>query len=95
MAGGAHPYLGDAKAIFVFRYAAGPDGAVRPVVYHLDMMQAGAYFLSQRFAMRDKDLLYIGNAAANQPGKLIQLVSQLFSPIVAVESGLVSTRVLH
>ncbi|MDP9056501.1 MAG: polysaccharide export protein [Pseudomonadota bacterium] len=93
MAGGANPNLGDAKAIFVFRYLPLPDGKEAPVVYHLNMMHPGAYFLSQRFAMHDKDLLYVGNAAANQPSKLVQLVSQLFTPFstvsgVVVNSGL-------
>ncbi len=93
MAGGANSNLGDAKAVFVFRYLPQPDGRETPVVYHLNMMRPGAYFLSQRFAMRDKDLLYVGNASANQPSKLIQLVSQLFTPFatiggVVVNSGL-------
>ena len=93
-AGGANPYFGDAKAIFVFRYVAGDDGKPQPVVYHLNMMKPGAYFLSQRFAMHDKDVVYVGNAASNQPSKLIQLVSELFSPIVGIESGLVSAGVV-
>jgi polysaccharide export outer membrane protein len=45
------------------------------------MMHAGAYLLSQRFMMRDGDVLYIGNARANQPAKFVQLLSQLFVPI--------------
>lgn len=90
LGGGAHPQAGDAKAIFVFRYE---DGAV-PVVYHLDMMRGGSFFLAQRFAMRDKDVLYVGNAAANQPGKLVQLISQLFSPVVAVSGSLVASGVV-
>jgi len=32
--------------------------------------------------MRDKDLLYVGNAAANQPSKLIGIISQLFTPVI-------------
>ena len=90
-AGGANQYTGDAKAIFVFRWVDAPDGTRRPVVYHLNMMLPGSYFLAQNFAMRDKDVLFVGNAGANQPTKLIQLISQLFAPIVAVESGLVAT----
>jgi hypothetical protein len=88
LAGGAHPQAGDARAIFVFRLEAGADGGEVPVVYHLDMMQGGSFFLAQRFAMQDKDVLYVGNAAANQPGKLVQLISQLFSPVVAVQGTL-------
>lgn len=87
-AGGSNQSIGDPAAIFVFRYHAKPDGSdEEAVVYHLDMMKAGAYFLSQRFAMRDKDVLYIGNARANQPSKLIQIISQLFAPLVTVTSA--------
>lgn len=91
-AGGANPALGDAQAIFVFRIVPdtpGPDGkpSERGVVYHINMMRAGGYLIAQRFAMRDKDVLYIGNARANQPSKLIQIISQLFAPIVTVTSA--------
>lgn len=58
-----------------------------PQVYHLNMMQTGSYFLAQKFVMQDKDVLYFGNAAANQPSKAIQLISQLFSPIFTVTSA--------
>jgi polysaccharide export outer membrane protein len=80
-AGGANPNAGDAGAIFVFRYVPRPDGTEQPTVYHLNMMRPGAYLLSQRFLMRDRDVLYVGNARANQPSKFIQLLSQLFVPI--------------
>ena len=94
MSGGANPNLGDAKAVFVMRFETGADGKEAPVVYHFNMMNAGTFFLAQRFAMRDKDVLYIGNAAANQSSKLIQLVSQMFSPIIAVQGALVNTGAL-
>jgi len=87
MAGGTNPSLGDPAAIFVFRYVTDTEGRVRPVVYHINMMRAGSYFLAQKFVMRDKDILYFGNAGANQPSKLIQLISQLFSPILTVTSA--------
>jgi polysaccharide biosynthesis/export protein len=87
-AGGANPNLGDAKAVFVFRLGTGPDGKPLPTVYHINMMRAGSLFLSQRFAMKDKDVLYVGNAAFNQPAKLTQVVSQLFSPLLIVGSTL-------
>lgn len=86
-AGGVNPNLGDPAAIFVFRYVTDDHGQARPFVYHLNMMRTGSYFLAQRFGMRDKDILYIGNARANQPSKVIQLVSQLFSPILTVTSA--------
>jgi polysaccharide export outer membrane protein len=92
LAGGANPNLGDAKAVFVFRLETGPDGKPLPRVYHLNMLNAGTIFLSQRFLMQDKDVLYVGNAGFNQPSKLIQVVSQLFSPVVAVSSGIAAVK---
>ena len=81
LAGGANPNAGDAAAIFVFRYVPGANGSEQPTVYHVDMMRPGAYLLSQRFMMHDRDVLYIGNARANQLTKFVQLLSQLFVPV--------------
>lgn len=86
LAGGANPNAGDAAAIFVFRYVPTASGLEEPVVYHLNMMQPGALFLSQRFMMKDQDLLYVGNAEANQPSKFIQLLSQLFVPVATARA---------
>ncbi|NUR45072.1 MAG: polysaccharide export protein, partial [Sphingomonas sp.] len=86
IAGGANPNAGDAAAIFVFRYVPGPNGTEQPTVYHLNMMRAGAYLLSQRFQIRDGDVLYVGNARANQPAKFVQLLSQLFVPVATARA---------
>jgi polysaccharide export outer membrane protein len=86
LAGGANPNAGDAAAVFVFRYVPTAAGTEEPVVYHLNMMEPRALFLAQRFAMKDKDLLYVGNAQANQPSKFIQLLSQLFVPVATARA---------
>jgi len=86
LAGGANPNAGDAAAVFVFRYVPQPDGTEQPTVYHLNMMRPGAYLLSQRFAMRDRDVLYVGNARANQLTKFVQLLSQLFVPVATARA---------
>ena len=86
-AGGVNPNLGDPAAIFLFRYVRDEQGKEVPIVYHLNMMQTGSYFVAQKFIMQDKDVLYFGNAAANQPSKLVQLISQLFSPVLTVTSA--------
>ncbi|MEA3390677.1 MAG: SLBB domain-containing protein [Pseudomonadota bacterium] len=86
-AGGVNPGVGSAGAIFLMRYTTDAQGQEVPIVYHLNMMKTNSYFLAQRFYMQDKDVLYVGNAAANQPSKLIQLISQLFSPILTVTSA--------
>ncbi len=91
-AGGTNPNVGNPAAIFVFRYVRDEQGNEVPKVYHLNMMKTGSYFLAQRFAMRDKDVLYFGNAAANQPSKLIQLISQLFSPVLTVTAAVQAVK---
>ncbi|AOL22041.1 polysaccharide export protein, Wza family [Erythrobacter litoralis] len=80
MAGGPSDNTGDPQAVFLFRYAG--DEGTEPTVYHFNMMEAPTFFLAQRFMLRDKDVLYFGNSASNQPRKLIQTIGQLFSPIV-------------
>lgn len=87
MAGGANPNTGNARAIFVFRIDRDEAGKEVPVVYHFNMMQASSYILAQKFAMNDKDVVYVGNALANQPSKLIQVLSQLFFPLVALQQA--------
>lgn len=84
LAGGSNPNAGDPGAVFVFRIVERPDGTTVPTVYHFNMMDGSSYILAQRFAMRDKDVLYVGNAEANQPTKLVQIVSQLFFPLVTL-----------
>jgi polysaccharide export outer membrane protein len=81
-AGGANPNAGDAAAIFLFRYETDAQGKEVPTVYHINMMKTGGYFLAQHVAMEDKDVLYFGNAAANQPSKMMTLLSQMFTPIL-------------
>jgi len=86
LAGGANPNAGDAAAVFVFRYVPQANGTEQPTVYHLNMMRPGAYLLSQRFLMRDRDVLYVGNARANQFTKFINLLSQLFVPVATARA---------
>lgn len=88
LAGGANPNAGDAAAIFVFRYVRQSDGTEQPTVYHINMMRPGAYLLSQRFLMRDRDVLYVGNARANQLTKFVNVLSQLFVPVATARAVL-------
>lgn len=86
-AGGSSPEFGDPAAIFVFRMVPGEEGKPQAVVYHFNMMHVDSYFLAQEFQIRDKDVVYFGNARANQPAKVLQLVSQLFAPLITVISA--------
>lgn len=86
-AGGPTDSVADPAAVFLFRYdPAAPGGTERPVIYRLNMMQPASYFLSQRFAVRDKDVIYIANAAANRPAKMVNIINQLFTPFVTARA---------
>lgn len=101
-AGGPNDGRADPRSVFVFRLlpagitpvsiststspAVPAVASVRPVIYRIDMLRAQNYFLAQQFVMRDKDVVYIANASGNQPLKLVQALSQLFSPVVAVQN---------
>jgi len=86
LAGGANPDRGDAASVFVFRVKKGAEGQEQPTVYSVNMNQPGAYLLSQRFMMHDRDVLFIGNARSNQLSKFVSLLSQLFVPIATVRT---------
>jgi len=89
LSGGANPNAGDAGAVFVFRYVPQANGTEQPTVYHINMMRAGAYLLSQRFQIQDRDVLYVGNARANQLTKFVNLLSQLFVPVATDRKSVV------
>ena len=86
--GGPSDAQADPTAVFLFRYE---DGVVaadgRPVIYRLNMLEPASYFLAQRFAMKDKDVLYIANSASNQPVKVVGIINQLFAPFVTVRAA--------
>lgn len=78
----------DPAAVFIFRYddTIDPASAAKPVIYRLNLLEPASYFLAQRVAMQDKDVIYIANAAANQPSKLISIINQIFSPIITARA---------
>lgn len=98
-AGGPNDGRADPRSIFIFRQpptaatapgaaaASGSTAVPTPIVYRIDLMRAQNMFLAQRFVMRDKDLVYIANAGANQPLKLVQALGQLFAPVVSVQAA--------
>jgi polysaccharide export outer membrane protein len=87
-ASGPNDAQADPKGVFLFRYAAAatPGGERVPTIYRLNMMQPANYFLAQRFAMRDKDVILISNAAINSTAKLVAIANQLFSPFVTARA---------
>jgi polysaccharide export outer membrane protein len=87
-AGGPNDAAANPKAVFLFRYETPTDSTkpAVPVIYRLNMLDPTTYFLAQQFSMRDKDVLYVSNAAINRTAKFISIVNQLFSPFVAARA---------
>jgi polysaccharide export outer membrane protein len=94
-AGGVLDERGDPDGIFVLRYEppavarALPDprpspepADATPVVYHLKLRDPNAMFLARRFAMRDKDILYVSNAPLSDVQKVLTLINLLVTPVV-------------
>ena len=94
-AGGLQDQRSDPAGVFLFRFEppdivnalgrpqlqTGPDGS-SPVVYQLDLSDAKSYFLAQRFAMHDKDIIYVANADFNELQKFFSLLNTLTGPII-------------
>jgi len=94
-AGGLQDQRADPESVFVLRYE--PDRLARdfptvspsllarpyvPVVYHLNLRDPKALFEARRFAMREKDILYVSNAPLVEVGKVFQLFGLVSSPAV-------------
>ncbi|TCU51472.1 polysaccharide export outer membrane protein [Novosphingobium sp. PhB57] len=97
-AGGPNDSRADPRSVFVFRMNSSParigteaqppeNTQTSPVAYRINMMRAQNYFLAQQFMMHDKDVIYIANASANQPLKVVQALGQLFSPVIAIQNA--------
>lgn len=83
-AAGPSDYRANPRGVFLCRYETGADGKPEPVVYRLNMMETDAYFLAQGFPMRDKDVILFANSSGTMTQKLVSLLSNLFSPVMAV-----------
>ena len=94
-AGGLVDSRSDAQGVFIFRFEDGnalvglrpsagstPTGNKVPVVYRIDLRNPASFFLMQRFAIADKDLLYVSNAPAAELQKFLNLVLSIAFPVI-------------
>lgn len=101
-AGGLQDMRADPNGVFVMRYeapevlrelpGASPVATGRgwaPVAYHLNLREPSSLFLARKFAMRDKDILYVTNSPLTELGKVFSLVQMLTQP--AIQGAAVST----
>ncbi|MGE3916680.1 MAG: polysaccharide biosynthesis/export family protein [Hyphomicrobiaceae bacterium] len=91
--GGLIDEKADPRAVFVLRfepatlvksYASVPPhllaASVVPVAYHINLRDPAALFKARRFAMRDKDILYVSNAPVTELEKVLRLVGMVTGP---------------
>lgn len=93
-AGGLLDDRADPRAVFLFRYeplglvqalgqpiATGARDGRSPIVYRLDLMEANSYLLARRFPVRDKDIIFVADAATMPVYHFFQALSQVTGPI--------------
>jgi polysaccharide export outer membrane protein len=96
-AGGLLDERADPRGVFVLRFE--PAGLVRsypgvpphlldahavPVAYHIDLRNPASLFHARRFAMRDKDILYVSNAPLSDLEKVLRLFGSVTGPALGV-----------
>ena len=106
-AGGLSDLRADPGAVFIYRGeprklveqlggdVSKNDGPLIPVVYHVNFRDPAGYFLATQFQMRNKDVLYVSNAAAVESAKVMQWIrlvtATVNDPMVAANN----TVILH
>ena len=53
----------------------GPSQQLIPTVYRADFRDPSSFLFAQRFPMRDKDTIYVGNAEANEVSKVFAYIN--------------------
>lgn len=97
--GGLRDDRADIKGVFVFRYedpeivgalekgkARREDGKV-PTVYRLDLSNPASLLLSQNFALRDKDLVFVSSAPGTDFQKFLGIVSSATFSVVGITNA--------
>jgi polysaccharide biosynthesis/export protein len=101
-ANGLSQALADPAAVFVYRgetrevaQQLGVDGSrfegpIIPIIYNANLRDPAGFFLATTFQMRNKDVLYISNAAAVEIAKVLDFVRLITAtvndPIVAAQN---------
>ena len=102
-AGGLLDNRADPRAVFLFRYepvglvralgqpiASGAPPGLSPIVYRLDLNEAGSYLLARRFPVHDKDIIFVANAKIHPVYRVFRALSHITGP---VQTGFVTCHV--
>ena len=94
--------LANPGGVFLFRYepvsvvqalgqplARYPQDGTSPVAYRFDFADANSYLIADQFPVRDKDIIFVADAAAVQVQKLFTALQNIIGPVI---TGLVVCR---
>jgi polysaccharide biosynthesis/export protein len=94
-AGGLMDLRADPEGVFLLRFeppavvsALGvPDlanrpGGESPILYHLNLRQIGGYYLAERIAMANNDLIYVANAKLTELEKFFTAIGAITGPVI-------------
>jgi polysaccharide export outer membrane protein len=110
-AGGLNDDRADPASVFVYRGETrlvaereGVDcskfeGPIIPVIYSVNFRDPAGYFLATRFAMRNKDVIYVSNAVAVESAKAMQyfrlIVATVNDPVIAATNAAALKDILN
>jgi len=106
-AGGLVDGAADPRAVFVYRgetretaLELGIDCApftepLIPVIYNINLRDPAGYFLASNFEMRNKDMIYVSNAASVESTKAMAYFSTINSTVQAPISTAISAKTLQ
>lgn len=57
------------------------EGPMIPVIYNFNLRDPAGYFLTSRFEMRNKDVIYVSNAASVEATKFLNYLRAIMGPI--------------
>lgn len=95
--GGVMDGRADSRGFYIFRYeeprafdlkgsdqvAINEQGKIA-VIYAFDMNRPETYFIAQNFPMKNKDIIYVSVASANELQKFLGLITSVFAPTLNV-----------
>lgn len=63
------------------------EAAKVPVIFQIDLRNPITFFAAQRFAIRDRDVLFVSNAPATDLQKFVNVIGAAIYPIVTVKAA--------
>lgn len=97
--GGLQDQRADARGLFIFRFEdpalldpapdaalpRTPDGRVA-VIYRVDLRDPRSFFVAQSFPIRDKDIVYVSNAALTDVQKFVSIITSTVFPVATLST---------